>query len=203
MKPSGATPDHRPQRRFAAHVELCLIADGDSFVSRPVDKLDLDFNGIVGDHHAGATRRAGAREPWHPRGTELRNDRQVTIVSATELAEVARAMDLRGIQPGWIGANLVLGDIPDLSLLPAGTKLLFADGAALHIEGENSPCRAAGRSVGENFPGRDEIDLLFVKSAVHKRGLIASVERPGSISQGEAVQVRIPAQRFYAPELAT
>jgi hypothetical protein len=202
MKSRGASRNHSRANRLKAGVELCLIADGADFVSRPVDRITLDFSGIVGDYHAGATRRASSREPWYPRGTVLRNDRQLTIVSAVELAEVARAMDAPGINAGWIGANLVLSGVPALSLLPAGTKLLFAGGAALNVEGENNPCRTAGRSIASHFPERDGLDRLFTRVAKQKRGLVASVERAGSIGRGESVEVIVPAQRRYGPELA-
>jgi hypothetical protein len=197
-----AAPETLPGRRFESRVALCLIADGGDFVSRPVEALELDFAGIVGDAHAGPTRRSSSREPWYPRGTEIRNDRQLTIVSSIELAEVAVLMELPVIEPGWIGANLVFGDIPDLTRLPAGTKLLFAGGVTLNVEAENGPCRIAGRSIGSHFSDRDGLDLLFPKLAKHKRGVVASVEKPGSIRKGEAVKVMVPPQRFYTHEEA-
>jgi hypothetical protein len=187
-----------PSSRFASRVAACLIADGGDFVSHPVDRIVLDFCGIVGDHHAGRTRRSTSREPWYARGTEIRNDRQLTIVSSVELAEVAERMELPFIEPGWIGANLVFADIPDLTLLPAGTKLLFAGGASLNVEAENRPCRVAGRSIGKHYPGRSGLDLLFPKLGQRKRGLVASVEKPGVIEGGEAVEVHLPRQRLYA-----
>jgi hypothetical protein len=192
--------DAAPGGRFDSRVAQCLIADGDDLVSRPVDSLDLDFAGIVGDRHSGPTRRSTSREPWYPRGTEIRNDRQLTIVSSVELAEVARDMELPLIEPGWIGANLVFDDIPSLTALPAGTKLLFAGGVTLNIEAENGPCRVAGRSIGRHFPDRSGLDLLFPKLALNKRGVVASVEKPGRIRKGEAVTVLVPAQRLYRVE---
>lgn len=172
-------------------VDFCLIADGGTFVSRAVESLTLDFAGIVGDHHAGFTRKSTSREPWYRRGTELRNDRQLTIVSAEELAEVAGRMDVAEIRPGWIGANLQVAGIANLTLLPIGTKLMFTGGATLLVEGENAPCRVAGQSIGDQA-GRDGLDLVFPKLARHKRGVVASVERPGVIATGEAVKVRLP-----------
>jgi len=180
--------------QFAATVAACLIADRGTFVSRAVEALTLDFAGIVGDYHAGLTRRSTSREPWYARGTEIRNDRQVTILSPDELAEVAALMELAEIAPSWIGANLVLSGIAGLTLLPHGTKLLFAGGAAIAVEGENSPCRVAGKSIGDHIGGRDGFDLLFPKLARHKRGLVASVEKPGVIRTGEAVTLRLPKQ---------
>ena len=178
--------------RLAATVISCLIADGGTFVSRPVDALTLDFTGIPGDRHAAATRKSGPREPWYPRGTEIRNDRQLTIVSVEELAEVGALMSLDEIAPGWIGANLALIGVADLTLLPAGTRFFFSGGATVVAEGENMPCRVAGRSIGEHVPGREGFDLLFPKVGRGKRGLVASVERPGIIRTGETVIIRLP-----------
>jgi hypothetical protein len=104
------------------------------------------------------------------------------------------------IEPGWIGANLVFDDIPALTTLPAGTKLLFEGGVTVNIEAENGPCRVAGRSIARHFADRSGLDLLFSKLAKHKRGLVASVEKPGRIHKGEAVTVLVPAQRLYRIE---
>jgi hypothetical protein len=179
-------------RKITATVIACLIADAGTFVSRPVDALTLDFTGVPGDQHAGATRRSTSREPWYPRGTEIRNDRQLTIVSVEELADVAMLMSLDEIAPAWIGANLVLVGMEPLTLLPRGTRLMFAGGAALLVEGENAPCRVAGKSIGAYVPGSAGFDLLFPKVARHKRGVVASVEKPGTIAVGEIVVVRVP-----------
>jgi hypothetical protein len=182
---------------IAGNMSLCLIADGADFRSRRVASLTLEFAGIVGDNHAGVTRLSGSREPWYPRGTVIRNDRQITVVSVEELTAVAAAMDLPAISPEWIGANLVLSGLPDLSRLPRGTKVFFPDGACLNVEAENMPCRVAGRAVAEHYPRRDGLDLLFPKLARHRRGLVASVERPGTIRAGETVIARVPEQFVY------
>jgi len=187
-----------PQQKLTGTVATCLIADGGDFRSRPVEALMLDFGGIVGDFHAGRTRPSTSREPWYERGTEIKNDRQVSIVSADELAEIAVAMGLAEIAPEWIGANLVLAGIADVTLLPPGTRLFFAGGATLVVEAENGPCRTAGGSIGEHFPDREGVDLLFAKMARHKRGLVASVERPGTIRTGDTLTARLPPKRIYA-----
>jgi hypothetical protein len=183
------------QAALKGTVVACLVADGGDFRSRAVPSLELDFAGIVGDIHAGATRKAGAREPWYPRGTLIRNNRQLTLVGAEELAAVAKAMDLPRIAPEWIGANLVLAGVPGLTQLPAGTRLFLAGGAVLFVEGENAPCRIAGRSIAEHHPGRAGLDLLFPRAAQRRRGLIASVEKPGTIAAGETFRVRMPRQQ--------
>ena len=61
--------------------------------------LTLALGGVPGDRHFGFTRKSGAREPWYPRGTEIRSGREISIVSLEELAEAARRMDLPATEP--------------------------------------------------------------------------------------------------------
>jgi MOSC domain-containing protein YiiM len=189
----------RPGRKLAGKVAGTFRAPPGTFETFAVEALDLSFDGIVGDHHHGPTRRSGGREPWYPRGTEMRNERQLSIIAPDELATVAGRMGLGEIRPEWIGANLVLDGIPRLSMLPSGTLLFFSGGVTLKIDGQNKPCRIAGQLVATRA-GMADIDagaLAFPKSAQRLRGLVAWVEKPGRIASGEAVSARIPEQWIY------
>jgi len=188
-----------PGRKLAAKVSALYVAPSDHFETRPVEELRLGFDGISGDFHAGATRRSGGREPWYPRGTEMRNERQLSIVAADELAIVAERMGLVQIKPEWIGANLLIEGVPNLSMLPAGTLLFFKGGVTIKVDAQNGPCRIAGRSIAQNA-GMADIEagaLLFPKSAKRLRGLVAWVEKPGTIKVGEEISVRVPEQWIY------
>ncbi len=194
-------PEILPARKLAATVAGVFVAPFDHFETRGTDALELGFDGIAGDFHAGTTRRSGGREPWYPRGTEMRNERQLSIVAPDELAEIARTMGIAGLRPEWIGANLLLDGVPRLSMLPAGTLLFFKGGVTLKIDAQNGPCRIAGRSVAEHA-GMADVEagaLLFPKAAKRLRGLVAWVEKPGRIEMGEEVSVRIPEQWLYRP----
>ncbi|WP_157015935.1 MOSC domain-containing protein [Mesorhizobium xinjiangense] len=194
-------PEILPARKLAATVAGVYVAPFDHFETRATDGLDLTFEGIAGDYHAGITRNSGGREPWYPRGTEMRNERQLSIVAPDELAEIAQSMEIADIGPEWIGANLLLDGVPRLSLLPAGTLMFFKGGVTLKIDAQNGPCRIAGRSVAEHA-GMADLDagaLLFPKAAKRLRGLVAWVEKPGRIEMGEDVSVRIPEQWLYRP----
>jgi len=188
-----------PGRKLSAKVSALYVAPSDHFETRPVEELRLGFDGISGDFHAGATRRSGGREPWYPRGTEMRNERQLSIVAADELAIVAERMGLVQIKPEWIGANLLIEGVPNLSMLPAGTLLFFKGGVTIKVDAQNGPCRIAGRSIAQNA-GMADIEagaLLFPKSAKRLRGLVAWVEKPGTIKVGEEISVRVPEQWIY------
>lgn len=191
--------DIRPARKLSGRVTGTFVAPRDTFETVAVPALDLSFDGIAGDYHAGFTRRSGGREPWYPRGTEMRNERQLSIVAPDELAVVAQRMGLAEIRPEWIGANLSLDGVPHLSMLPAGTLLFFAGGVTLKVDGQNKPCRIAGRLVAERA-GMADLDagaLAFPKSAQRLRGIVAWVEKPGRIAADEPVSVRIPEQWIY------
>lgn len=155
-----------------------------------VDRVDVSWEGFVGDKHAGLTMKAGSSQAPYPKGVEVRNVRQVSIVSAEELADVAAKLDVPRIEPAWLGANLQLSGIPELSQLPPGSRLYFENGVGLAVEGVNAPCTTAGGGVQAHFPGRADIAKVFPKVALGKRGLVAWVEKPGIIALGEAVQVR-------------
>ena len=193
-------PEIMTSRRLKGRVDVVLIAPETDFVTVACNALDLTFDGIVGDHHAGATRKAGGREPWYPRGTAIRNERQVSLVSADDLTAIARDMGVDTVRPEWLGANLVISGIADFSMLPPRTLLFFDGGVTLKVDGQNAPCKIAGRAVAEGLghADRDETALAFVKAAKRLRGLVAWVEKPGRIEAGAAFEARVPEQGLYS-----
>lgn len=194
---SLAEPKVYPGRRLKAETAAVLVADGGGFATRAVAELQLDFEGVPGDRHRGWLRDADARTPWYPRGTPIRNTRQISILSAEELAEIAARMQLPDMRAEWLGGNLLLAGIPQLSRLPAGTVLFFPSGATLRVEAINAPCRIAGAAVAEHYPERGGIDLDFPKAAIGLRGVVASVERQGVVRAGDAVRVSVPEQWIW------
>jgi hypothetical protein len=199
LAPLNGEPQILPTRKLTGRVAGVYVAPADHFETVAAETLRLGFEGIEGDIHAGYTRRSGGREPWYPRGTEIRNERQLSIVSPDELATVAQRMGLAEIKPEWIGANLLLAGVPHLSMLPSGTMLFFKGGVTLKVDAQNGPCRIAGRQIAEraNMADIEAGSLLFPKAAKRLRGLVAWVEKPGTIASGEEVSVRVPEQWIY------
>lgn len=165
-----------------------LIADGEDFVSRDIDRADLVFGGIEGDLHAGLTRPSCSRAPWHPRETKIANTRQLSLVSVEDCAEVAARLGLPELDPSLLGANLVVEGIADFSALPLATRLLFPSGATIFVTEENGPCIQPGHKLAKAFRSKRLI-FDFVRAATHKRGMLGLVERPGPIAAGEAFKV--------------
>jgi hypothetical protein len=167
--------------------------------TRAVSEIALDLQGIAGSRHYGFTRKAGPREPWYKRGMEMRSGRQITAVSREELTAIAAAMQVDRIEPEWIGANIVVSGIPHFTLLPAGTRVVFAE-ATIVVEAPNAPCRIAGRAIAQHLtPGAAPggLDLAFPAKAKGLRGVVASVERPGTIRAGEPITVKVPPQTLW------
>jgi MOSC domain-containing protein YiiM len=185
-------------------VASTLVADGADFVSRPLEKLELTLEGVVGDtQHYGFTRSSGGREPWHQRGTQVANDRQLSLVCPDELAIVASRMELPRIDAAWIGANLLINGIERLSFLPRGSRLMFPSGATIFITDQNGPCRFAGASIAQHYPERQGLDLLFPKVAQGMRGCLGMVERAGTIHAGDEVKLMLPPRQWvYEPSEA-
>lgn len=166
--------------------------------SEPLEAVDVRFEGFEGECHGGLTRPSCSRvTTQHPvRGTEIRNTRQVSILSVEELAEVAAALGLDALRPEWVGANLVLEGIPRLTLLPPASRLVFASGTVLTVDVENGPCRFPAEVIERLHPGHG---TAFPKAARHRRGVTGWVERPGRLALGEAVELHVPPQRVYPP----
>jgi hypothetical protein len=194
----AAVPDIRlPAKTVTGRLAWVGFAPGRDFVTTAAPRLELTYAGIPGDLHGGLTRPSGVREPWYPRGTPMRNERQLTILSAEENAEIAADLGLPELRPEWIGGNLLLEGVPRLSLLPPRSILMFPSGAAIRIDGDNGPCRQSGRAIARHWPDRPEVEFGFVKAAKHKRGLVGWVEREGRVTPGDTVKIRVWEQALY------
>src|SRR5262249_28124756 len=136
-------PAVTPVIKLEGRTEGLAAGVGDAIETRTVERLSLSLEGIAGDRHAGFVRPAHVRVPWHKRGTPIHNERQLSLVSAEELANIADALGLPAIEPEWLGANVLVTGIPRFSSIPRGTRLFFASGAVLAVTDQNIPCRVA------------------------------------------------------------
>jgi len=183
---------------IVGQVEACLLnSDRSTGLEKSLtNSLAMVFEGIVGDCHSGATMLSDARTlRQYRRGVVLKNRRQVSIVSVEEMAEVASKLDIPSLPPEWVGANLLLSGIPDLTLLPPSTRMMFSSGATLIIDLENEPCKYPAMVIERHHPGHG---LAFPKVATNKRGLVAWVEREGNIRLGDSVRLFLPPQRVWS-----
>lgn len=196
---AGNMPQIVPGRRIAGRVAGLFEALQGHFITQATDALELSYEGILGDYHAGLTRKSGGREPWYPRGTEMRNERQLSLVAPDELDAIAGGLGIAEVKPEWIGANMVIDGIPLFSMLPPRTLLFFEGGVTLKVDGQNGPCKLAGKAVAEKAGAADvtAMSLEFPKVAKRLRGLVAWVEKPGTVKAGEKVKAQIPEHWCY------
>ena len=166
--------------------------------STSVARVRVTFEGLEGDAHTSLTRLSDVRVPHYPRGTLIRNTRQVSILSQEELAEVAKAMEIPHVQAAWVGANLEMRGIPNLNMLPPSTRIFFPDDAVIVVDGENMPCIGPGHAIQEHYPDVPKLAQRFPKAAWHKRGVVGWVEREGYINDGDSVRVLLPPRVVYS-----
>jgi hypothetical protein len=163
--------------------------------SVPLTEMPLGFGGYAGESHAGLTRPSCSRVlKQHPRNTEIRNVRQLAVVSAEEMAEVAAAMGLSEMNYAWVGASLVLEGIPDFTHIPPSSRLQGPDGVTLVVDMENLPCQEPAVTIDKARPGMGK---GFKAAAAGKRGVTAWVEREGVLRLGDVLVLHVPAQRAW------
>lgn len=164
----------------------------------PLAEMPLGFGGFEGEVHAGRTRPSCSRVlAQHPRGTPIANTRQLCIVSAEEMEEVARELGLSDFDYAWVGASVVIAGIPDLTHLPPSSRLQAEDGTTLVVDMENHPCQEPAKTIELARPGHGR---AFKAAAKGRRGITAWVEREGVLRLGQRVRLHVPAQRHWAPE---
>lgn len=187
-----------PTDHVGTIVWLGRVADRDAALrSAAVDTLALGFGGPEGEAHGGLTRPSCSRvTAQYPRGTPIRNTRQLSILSAEDLAAIAAAMGLDRLDPALLGASAVIGGIPDFTFLPPSSRLQGQAGATVTVDMENWPCHLPAREIDADLPG---FGGRFKAAAAGRRGVTAWVEREGAWHLGEKVRLHVPAQRAWRP----
>ena len=161
----------------------------------------LGFEGIAGDVHEGSTRPSCSRvTQLYPLNTEIRNTRQLTILSTENLAEIARDMGLERLAPELVGANVVVEGIPDLTHVTPSSRLQSESGTTIVVDRLNQPCTYPARAIERTHPG---FGKLFRRAGEGRRGVTAWVERPGALKVGDRLRLHVPRQRAWQPETST
>lgn len=167
--------------------------------SEPLDEALLSFDGIAGETHSGALRPSCSRVlEQHPRGTPIRNVRQLSVLSAEEMAQTAEAMGLTRLEPEWLGASMVVEGLADFTHIPPSSRLQAPSGACLVVDMENRPCNLPAREIAGPHP---EAAAQYKQAARGRRGVTAWVEREGMIRLGDELRLHIPDQPVW-PHLA-
>ena len=171
--------------------------EADSIRAVPRDMLDLSFDGVAGERHAGVNAHSCVRvRNLHPEGTEVRNVRQLSVLSQEELDATAKEMGLDALDPAWLGASMVVRGIPDFTHIPPSSRLQGPDGCTLVADMENRPCVFPGKEIDADKAG---FGKAFKPAAKGRRGITAWVQRPGALRIGDPLTLFIPDQRAWAP----
>lgn len=190
-------PALKPTGIVGEIVWLGHVPDRDAaLASAPQPTLRLSFAGPEGEDHGGLTRPSCSRVlSQYPRNTEIRNTRQLSIVSQEELAAIAAKMGVEALDPWLVGATMVVSGVPDFSHIPPSTRLQMASGATVTVDMQNRPCHLPAAEINGPHPGKGG---AFKAAAKGLRGVTAWVEREGTVALGDRVTVHIPDQRAWA-----
>ena len=173
------------------------VPAGGGLRANTVPNLDLRFEGDSGARHAGVNRASCVRvKNLYPQGTEIRNVRQLTILSEEELALIAADMGMPAVDPAHLGVSIVLRGIPDFTFLPPASRLQGPDGVTVVTDTENRPCIFPAKEIEKDHAG---FGPKFKPAAQNRRGITAWVERPGKLAVGNSLRLFIPDQRPWAP----
>ena len=163
--------------------------------SQPEAEVFASFAGVAGEVHGGLTRASCSRVlGQYPRNTEIRNVRQFSVLSAEELALIAKDMGLAELDPSLLGASLVISGIPDFTHLPPSSRLQSDSGATLVVDMENRPCLLPAKEIEAVHAG---FGAKFKPAAKDLRGVTAWVEREGILRVGMGVRLHVPDQRAW------
>lgn len=172
----------------------------DTLRSTPLKQVEASFAGIEGEDHGGLTRLSCSRvTSQYPKGTTIRNTRQLCIVSVEEMAAIADQIGVASFNPEWCGANIVVEGIADFTHIPPSSRLQTESGTTLTVDMENRPCHLPAAIIDEDVPGHGR---AFKAAANGRRGVTAWVEREGVLRVGDVLTLHIPDQRVWSPPRA-
>ncbi|MCX7622520.1 MAG: MOSC domain-containing protein [Thermomicrobium sp.] len=156
-------------RREGWVVAVCASPHGGVPKYRRLE-IEVGPDGVVGDYHAGPVNRHKKRGEPEP------NTRQVTVVAQEVLDDVNAELGIQ-LEPGFLGENLTVEGLGDLSDLEPG-DLLIVGPVVLEITAQNKPCS----TVAVYHP-------QIVKALHGRRGVCAIVRQPGTVRPGDCVRV--------------
>lgn len=164
----------------------------DSLRNVAVEEMALTFAGHAQESRAGLVRPSCSRVTGqYPRDTEIRNTRQISIVSAEELAVIAANMGIKAVDPAWLSASIVIEGIPDFTRVPPASRLIAGSGTAITVDMENRPCHLPAPVINEDLPDKGG---AFKQAAKGLRGVTGWVEREGLLRIGDEIVLHVPDQ---------
>ena len=181
-----------PGKTLKGKIVSVHMGNNEDLSKQPQTSLAAEIGGFAGDKHQGPERKTWEGE-WDPPDTIRRNERQWSGVSVEELAHITERLELsEPLSPTTLGANLCIEGIPEFSLLPKGTRLVFPSGAVLSVEEYNPPCSDMGAQIAAKYSTRSNqplTDKTWLRPASGRRGVVGVIDVPGEIRAGDEVEV--------------
>jgi hypothetical protein len=192
-------PALKPTHYTAEIVWLGAVMTGDraGLMAPARNTLELTFDGVTGAFHAGLTRKACARVKFqYAKGTRIKNERQLSIISQEELEKIAAKMDVDELNPARLGATMVIKGIANFTHVPPSSRLTAPSGATVTIDMANLPCQFPARSLAADH---GDSAKQFKSAAKDLRGVTAWVAAEGSVAVGDVLTLHIPNQPVWSP----
>lgn len=190
-------PALAPTQQIGEIVWIGRVGPNAGLRSVSAQSLELTYAGAFGEAHSGLTRASCVRvkSQW-PQGTEIRNVRQLSIMSQAEIDRIAADCGLEALDPALLGCSIVVKGISDFSHVPPSSRLQAPDGTTVVIDMQNLPCTLPAREIEIDHPTHGK---KFKPAAVGKRGVTAWVEREGRFQVGDLLTLHVPDQRAWRP----
>ena len=190
-------PALTPTQQYGEIVWLGRVPPEGGMRSQAAQDLVLTYAGADGEAHSGVTRPSCVRvtSQW-PQGTEIRNVRQLSVMSQEEIDQIAAACGLSWLDPALLGCSIVVNGISDFTHVPPSSRLQGPDGTTIVVDMENRPCNLPAREIEIDHPTRGK---PFKVAATGKRGVTAWVEREGGLRVGDTLRLHVPDQRSWRP----
>lgn len=190
-------PALAPTQQIGEIVWIGTVAPNAGLRSAPTSALTMTYAGAEGEAHSGLTRAScvRVRTQW-PEGTEIRNVRQLSVMSQEEINQIAADCGLDTLDPALLGCSIVIKGISDFSHVPPSSRLQSEDGTTIVVDMQNRPCNLPAREIETDHPTHGK---PFKAAAKGKRGVTAWVEREGTFRVGDAVTLHVPDQRAWRP----
>src|SRR5712691_7083357 len=153
-----------------------------------VSQLEIQPNhGVVGESNIGPQRVRST-------GEVVPNVRHFTAVSPFDLGEIAAALKVPYLDPGWLSANICFAGLDRLTrTLVAGTRLLNERGeAVLEVKGETDPCLKMGERLAALHPLHEIRPQMFPKVAHGWRGVYGIALEPTVLRLYDRLTVVLP-----------
>jgi hypothetical protein len=177
-----------------------------------VPRLDLTFGGVapsqgVRNRHYGRTRIARGYQLGDWAGRVVRNERQVSVATSTDIRAIAdelgispiiekQGFEVDGFMAEALAVNVCInGEALGLHLGPGARLFIGAPntGAILDISEAHLPCKKPPFTIARELSIDPEaLKLGFKRVAAERRGFMSSVYAPGSICLGDQISIQQP-----------